>query len=276
MGPLAARLLLESLLAPFLFAALTTLSIRGLLREAFACLVPAFAMFSAVGITYILAFGWPPSLTMDARMKVMLSAVVGMAVGMALHHRIRGANAGLAIATIGVPLWIGLPSLLLGKPTSALLLLPLAAAALGRSILGDATTRSGSVSRILILLTLAIGLAAIAAFAKAFSFAELGLALASALLAILVTCREPFQMPATLTAAAMLLALATALLLYSGASLPAFAVLAFVLGADRLARASNGNLDAPAPIGRVLFFCLVPAAAAIAIARIDAGPISIY
>ena len=276
MGPLAARLLLESLLAPFLFAALTMLSVRGLLREKLACLVPAFAMFPAIGVTYILAFGWPSSLAMDARMKVMLSTVVGLAIGMTLHYRIRGAKAGLVIAAVGVPLWIGLPSLLLGKPTSAFLLLPLAVAALGHSILGNTTTRSASQSQILILLTLAIGLAAIAAFAKAFSFAELSLALASALLAILVICRQPLHMPATLTAAAMLLALATALLLYSGASLPAFAVLVFVLGADRLARISNGNPEAPAPIGRVFVFCLVPVAAAIAIARIDAGPISIY
>ncbi|MGI9507930.1 MAG: hypothetical protein ACR2QJ_01105 [Geminicoccaceae bacterium] len=285
MGPLAARLLLESTAAPFLLAALIMISgaviapasafagrpDRGWFRE----LAPALAILAAIGITHILAFGWPPSLTLDARMKIMLAAILGLVVGWALDHGISGARLGLILLAIGLPIWVGLPALLLAKPESARLVLPIAIAFGAHAIAREKVSPDGT-PQIIILTSIALGLAAIAVFAKAFSFAELGLAFASALLAILMISRAPLGTPASLAAAAVLLALFTALLLYSQASLPALLILTAAIGADRLARGSRDDSETRTPRGRLFFFCLLPVATAILIARIDAGPISIY
>ncbi|MGI9499236.1 MAG: hypothetical protein ACR2P3_04315 [Geminicoccaceae bacterium] len=275
MGPLAGQLLLESLLAPGLLAALVMLLARGSGYGPLAPFAPVLAIALAIGTTYVLAFGWPPGPAVGARAKILLSAVIGLAVGVAIQGRIRWYRFGFITAAIGIPIWIGLPALQQMNLESVLLILPVTAALAVLPIIGK-TAPSASSPQILILLTLTVSLAAIAVFAKTFSFAELGLSLGSALLAILTIDRKPLAAPAVIMAAAMLSALITALLLYSEVSLPALLVLAFVIGADRLARLWTGGRKAHPSIWLVLVFCILPAAAAILIARIDAGAISIY
>lgn len=275
MGPLAGRFLLESILAPGLVAGLALMVVRGWSRDRSGRLAPALAIILAVGVTYVLAFGWPPNFAGGARSKVMLSALIGLVVGVALHRRAPWSGHAFTAAAIGIPIWIGLPALQLGKPESALLLLPIAAIISARAI-GAAGPPPHRAPGILILVILAVSLSTLAAFAKAFSFAEIGLALASALVAILAIERAPLGAPATTVSAFMLLAVTTALLLYSEVSILALSVLALVPAAERFARRGSGSPSTAAPIGRVLVFCLLPAGIALLVARIDAGPISIY
>ena len=92
----------------------------------------------------------------------------------------------------------------------------------------------------------------------------------------LIVGRAPLGLAATLAASAMLLALATALFLYSQASVLALVVLGGTVAAGRLARGSNTIGEDGRSLTREVVFCLLPAAAALVIARIDAGPISLY
>ncbi|MDH3662786.1 MAG: hypothetical protein OEU92_22615 [Alphaproteobacteria bacterium] len=286
MGPLVGQLLLQSLLAPFVLAGLIMMTARwfgphGLGQDGGAIIAPALAIAAGVIATYLLAFGWPPILAVSARAKIVLSAIIGLVLGLLVEGRSRRtryerwARFGLITGAIGIPLWIGLPALQQGRPESAFLILPSAAALVAPALFFRGAPSGGTLG-LLILLTMTAGLAVIAAFAKALSFAVLALSLGGALLAILMLGREPLALPVVVMSAAMLLALTTALLLYSDASLPALLVLGTVLGAGRLAGASDMSPEAKAPVPRVLVCCLLPAAAAMLIARIDAGPISIY
>ena len=276
MGPLARQLLLESVLAPFVFASLVMIAARRDERQM--VLAQSFAIIVGAGITYILAFGWPPSLTGGSRTKVMLSLLIGLVIGFGFERRARWARPALIASAIGLPLWVGLPALQLGKSESALLALPILAALSLSAPIGRDQRVLPLVERpwLPMLITMAVGLAAIAAFAKAFTFTQLGLALASVLLACLVVGREPLGPIAACMAAAMLLTTATALLLYSAASPWALLVLGTVLFADRAARLTNRSAASKTTVPRLLIFCFLPAAAAILIARIDAGPFSIY
>ncbi len=281
MGSPAARLLLESVLAPFVLAALLLMAARWAGQARFAAFLQAPAIVLAIGTTYILAFGWPDEFVPSARSKIMLAAFGGLAIGMILEQRARWARLVLIAGAIGLPIWIGFPAIEQGRPESALLAIPIIAALIAPSLMGMASSgiaapADAGVSAILIALTLAIGLAAIAVLASAFSFAELCLSLGSALLAILALSGRGFETPAALTTAALLSALITAMLLYSEASPLALFVLVTVIGAERLARLTNGQRSAKTATPRTFIFCLLPAAAAILIARIDAAPFSLY
>jgi len=275
MRPLAVQFLLESLVAPSLVAGLIMISARGFKESRAAAFLPALAILLALGTTYILAFGWPSNLALSARTKIMLSAVIGLAIGIMIERGVRGSGLALVAAAIGIPIWVGLPTLQQGRPETALLILPIATALLAPKLLGQ--TRSwGDTPKILIMMALAFGLAGIAAFGKSLSFAELSLALASALLAILAIGEKPLPAGTTISAGVILLTLITSLMLYSQASLPALLVLTTVIAADHLARLSSSKKSRPAPIRRILLYCLLPMVAAILIARIDGGAISIY
>lgn len=280
MGPLAGQILLQSLLAPFIIAGAVMMAAsraraHGSDPAWITVLAPAFAIGLATSTTYILAFGWPANVALNARANIMLAALVGLAFGLAVAKHVPWSKTGLAAGAIAIPLWIGLSALQQGRPESALLFLPIGAALIAPVLIGR-PVRSNGRSLILMLTIMAFGIAAVSAFAQALSFAELSLALAGALVAIFIIGREPPGLPATLMAAGMIQALITALLLYSEASATALAILISVAGADRLCRLSSHERTAPVPILHLLVFALPPAAAAILIARIDAGPISIY
>ena len=280
MGSLAAQFLLESLLAPFAAAALLLTLARWLPRSRFAALGPVFAMMLALGTTYVLAFGWPSSHALDARTKILISAVLGAIMGLIVERRDRTSTVMLIAGATAIIVWIGLPALVHGRPASALLLLPIAVALAALRLFGRGNA-SDETPPILTMLTLAFGLAAIAVFAKTFSLAQIALSLASALLAVLIFGRPALSSPGAkapveLLTSAMLLALSTALLLYSEANVFAVIILATTLIAGRLASRSGEAEGGAVSIPRHVVFRLLPAAAAILIARIDAGPISLY
>lgn len=275
MGSPVVQLMLESMLAPLILAGLVLIYARGIGQGRFAALAEALAIVLAIGTTYLLAFGWPLDLVFSARMKIMLSAFGALVVGMAIERRVPWARLGLTAGAIGIPIWVGLPALAQGRPESAFLALPIAAA-LAAPSLRDKVSPAPSAPKTLIALTMAFGLAAIAVLARAFSFAELSLSLGSALLAILAISRQQLTAPAAITAAAILLALITALLLYSEASPMALFILGTVIGAERMAALTGSGKGTNTATRGTLVFCVLPAAAAILIARIDAGPFSLY
>ena len=275
MGPLAAQLLLESLLMPFALASVIMILARGSDRGLYPILAPVLAIGLAVGAAYLLIFGWPLSTGISARTKIMLSCFAGFFFGFAIHMRFPGSRIALIAGAIALPIWIGVPALQQGRPESAFLLLPILLGLAVPFLIGrDIRSTTGSV--IPMLLVLALSISAIAVFAKALSFAQLSLALGAALLAILMIGRAPLPRPAALMAAAMIQSLFATMLLYTDASLAALVVLGAVIGADRLARLTFGGTATAFPTLRFVVFSVLPAASAIVIARIDAGEFSIY
>ncbi|MGI9421356.1 MAG: hypothetical protein ACR2RA_26300 [Geminicoccaceae bacterium] len=276
MGSLAGQFLLEGLVVPFAAAGLIlTVARRFGQSRRLAALGPLLALTLAVGTAYILAFGWPSNPALGARTKIMLSAIIGAIMGLVLERQPQRPTLTIAAGAAAIALWVGLPALQHGRPASALLVLPVALALASLRLFGPKETPNRRPPS-LVLPALAVGLAAIAVFAKTFSLAHISLSLASALLAILIVGRAPLGLAATLAASAMLLALATALFLYSQASILALVVLGGTVAAGRLARGSNTIGEDGRSLTREVVFCLLPAAAALVIARIDAGPISLY
>ncbi|MGI9488947.1 MAG: hypothetical protein ACR2RF_24315 [Geminicoccaceae bacterium] len=280
MGSPAVQVLLESVLAPFTFAALVLIYIRWISQDRLVAFAQALAVVLAFGMTYVFAFGWPADFVFSAKSKIVLTACIGLAIGMVVEQRPRWARFGLVAGAIGLPIWIGIPVIEQGRPESALLALPITAALLAPSLIANTSAdieapTGAALSKILIALTLAFGLAAIALFARTFSFAELCLSLGSALLAIMAFSHQRLAVPAGVTTAALLSALITAMLLYSEACPLAIFVLSIVIGAKRLTDFTGGKMGAETT-GRTLIFCLLPFVAAIVIARIDAGPFSLY
>ncbi len=275
MGSPAVQLMLESVLIPIVLAGVVLMSARRFPQERVAC-AEALAIVLAVGTTYVLAFGWPLGLVFSAKLKIVLSAFGGLLIGMAIEQRTRWARLGLVAGTIGIPIWVGFPLIEQGRPESILILLPITAALAVPQLIGKTPTDRGA-SKTLIALSMAVSLAVIATLAKALSFAELCLSLSSALLAILlISPKPPLGAPAALAAAAMLLALVTALLLYSEASPLALSVLGIAVGAERLASLTSSKEGAEMATRRIFAFCALPAILSILIARIDAGPFSLY
>lgn len=271
MGPFAADLLLESLLAPFALACMVLAAVRWIRYRPLVLIAPAVAMLLAVGATYGLVLGWPSVLAPSARDKVLLALVIGLVAGIFISKRPQWTRPVLITGAFAIPIWVGLPALQQGRLDGGLLILPIAFAAISLWLIEHRPAPS-STADLLLASALAAGLAGIAAFARSLTFTELGLSLAAALIAILIVGRRPVTMPATLASAAMLLAMATSLLLYSEASLAAILVLGATIGAERLARLSTGDLT----VRHLLLFLALPTVIAIVIARIDAGPISIY
>lgn len=271
---LVAEFFLKSLFAPFLAAGLIVTASRHSDHPHLSVVAPAFAIVLALSTTTILAFGWPSGLVLNARTKILISAFVGLGLGIAVERQVRGSKLLLTLAAIGIPIWVGLPTLQQGRWESVLLLLPIAVGLFALMLLDWPGRRNGRLEP-LIMPIMTAGLAILAVFAKALSFSALGLALTSALLAILMMGGTSLSVAAAITSATMMLALITALLLFTDISLIALLILSTVLGAERLARLTCRNGEAPSK-RRVLLFCLLPAAVAVLAARIDAGAISIY
>jgi len=274
MGPLAAKLLLESGLIPFILAGLAMMVARRSRAPSSIELIPALAIFLAVGTTFILAFGWPTTLVLSARIKVMLSAVIGLALGVAVARQIRWSEIALAAGAVGIPLWIGMAALQQGQPAFAGLIFPIAAVLAAACSNGRAGPIKAS-SGLMIVLT-AFGLAAIGYFGKSLSYMQLTLALGSAFLAIWIVGQRPPPNTAIIMAAALLLALFAALMLYSQASFPALLLLSTLVAAEPAARFFATDSSRPPPFRRIFLFSMAPLLTAIVMARIDAGSLSLY
>lgn len=276
MWPLVFELILESLVAPFLIAGFILFGARHLGEARLLALAPALAIVLALGITTIIAFGWPPTLVLNARTKILFSAFIGLALGLAAERHAKSRAAATAVAALGIPIWVGIPALQeAGLESALLLLIPVTLGLLLLIPSSDGPDGSGQRSKALTMLILAAGFAAIAAFARTLSFTALGLALASALLLVVTIGSTSFSTAAAITAAAPLIALVAALLLYTDASLVSVLILSTVIGARWMA-CFFGRLQEEPSIGRIFLVSLLPLALAILAARIDAGAISIY
>ncbi len=277
MGPLAGRLLLESWLVPSLIALLLAGAVRGQVRPLLSALTSAAAVPLAVLAVFLAIAGPPESLHVDARTKMMLAAVAGSAVGFCLARGAGWSTPALIVLVGGLPLWVALPALQQARVDTALTILPIG---LGLAFLTDGPARrmKTAVGRrdVLPLIALALGLAVIAAFAKALSYTQLCLALGSALATMLLVGRTTSLIPPSIAALAMLLTAATALLLYSDASRLALACLAALPFSGVIGDLAGRHRSEAASTTAFALACLLPAALAVLIARIDAGPFSLY
>jgi hypothetical protein len=270
-SPLAGQLLLESVVAPAVLAGLIVLPTRWFRHRVFPDLIAALAFSAAITLTYQMMLGWPVSTTPDARQKIYLLTIAGALIGVGLRLLdARGLAPLGALAVLG-PLWIGWPALIEGRPEAAVLILPIAIAfrISARSL--EAGGEAGRLPPLLILM--AVTLASVALIARTLSFAELGLALAATLSAlILAGPKVPLPGP-LLAGITMLSGLWSALLLYSAASPPAL----LILGAIPCAPLLAALVPMAGRPGRRpgLLLALFLAAAAIALAWIDAGGISV-
>lgn len=267
--------LLESWLVPFVVAGATILPARWSNRRAVVVGLTAVAFLAAVGSFYALAFGWPTGASLGSRQKVVVALAAGSLIGLVEVWNRSIARLLLAMASLVIPFWIGWPALVQDWSRGWLLMLPLLA---GCWLSRELTVQPSIVKRAcLMLIAMATGLALIAVYAKALSLAEFGLALASALLAIILVGPKPLSGMAAIMAATMLLALLTTLLFFSSASPIALLVLTLVLGAERLASlAHRFNKAFQATSLTFALLCVLPLVIAVVIARIDAGPFSIY
>ena len=285
MGSFASAVLLESSLVPFL--ATFFLAVIGALGGArqsqrpslWAILASVSMLPVSVGLTYGLALGWPQSFGLDARSKLLIAVFLGALTGLGLSREIRWSWPALILLVIALPLWIGLPALSQAKPGSGFLIAP-ALAGLAVVIMIRKNGHLLVTPRwMIILITLALGIAGIAALGRALTFAELALALGSSLTAAFLAVRSSLNiplMPAAIGAVTMLLALATVLLLYSEASKLALLALATTFFATIIADLARRHA-AQTPTSMIFALaCLLPLSAALLIARVDAGSISIY
>jgi hypothetical protein len=276
MGSFAGRLLLESGVIPFIVTLLgisTARYVDGVKRRSL--LASTVMIPASVGATYLLVMGWPNGIAIDARIKIVLASFAGAIIGLGLHRNQSAAKAGAIALSIALPLWVGLPALQQARPESGFLLLPVLVGVL-LSIAVQPSQSALTQRRLIILMTLAFGLAAIAAFARTLSYAELAFALASALIAVFFFGRNIDLSPILSSAASMMLALTTALLLYTDASRAALVVLSTVLLSEAANRLLGERFSRPVTALIFPLACLLPLCIAVMIARVDAGPFSHY
>lgn len=269
-----AELAFDGILAPFAIATLILCSAKLVVEDRYNDVAPALAIVAAVCLAGILALGWPISWTFHARTKIMVSALIGLALGTAFKSR--GARIGpiTSLGLVGIIIWIGKPALQQGHWEGVLLVTGLIAITLIPSRLRQPDSQSYA-PKLLIAIIFTFGLAALAALAKSLSYSVLALALMTSMLGILAIWRSPLASPALVTINATMLALVSALLLYTDVSLPALLILCTIFAAERLAYFAWRREGLP-PRQLVLSFCIAPVFFAIVIARIDAGAISIY
>jgi hypothetical protein len=270
----AAELFFEGVLTPFLSAALVLGAAYFRAQRQAPAFVPASAIALSVVTASLVAFGWPVDWVLTARTKILVSAVIGLALGALFEKGVPGSRLVTTLGLIGVAVWISEPALRQNRWEDVLPLIPLITGVLLLTPSRRIPDRTGK-ARLIATLIFAFGLAAIAALAKALSYSLLTLALASAGLAVLMIGRSHFPPSAAIAAYATLLALATALVLYTDISLPALLILCLSIGAERLSRLTTRHGGSPA-FPFLLAFCIATTLLAIVIARIDGGAISIY
>jgi hypothetical protein len=272
MAQTALALAIKPLLLPFGVAILVAFLGRLWLGARHA--VPLLTLAQVIGFLagYVALLGvpaWPPSM---AREKVAYVAAFGVLLGLLLLWLPRWAD-GLQTAILAWPfaivVWLALPAAL-GLET---ILVATTLAIFGAAMIGPlAGARQRSARRVLMLLSAALGLAALAAFGGSMALAQLTLALVASLGAVLAAARGFGLANATLIGpAGTALALVGTLALYSAVSRIALLLLALVFLADRVAHrlASRRRLW----LERLLFAagCLIPLGLALAVTRAGGG-----
>lgn len=274
MTSFAGQIFVESALLPAIVSGLIVLPARWSSHWVFCVLASAAAILAAILLSYVSVFGWPAPPALGARQKILLLTVVSVLLGMGFSLDKPRFDRAVTAFFVIAPLWIGWPALKEGRLSLGLLVLPIA---VGLWVHSRSKRRTDDKTELcLLLVAMALGLAAIALFARTLSITQLGLALAATLTAIVLAGPKPPTSMIAIAGAAMLSGLLCALLLYSEASLPAMIVLCAVLLSPPFA-----SLLVP-PVGgrRPLLPSLLTATAitmiAAGIAWIDAGSISVY
>ena len=268
------RLLIGPLLLPFGLAAALTAA-AGLWLGGRRS-VPLLGLAQTIG--FLAAYwallrlpAWP---LVMARDKIAWVAAIGLLLGILLPLLPRLADplqTALLAWPIAIVIWLAA-----GGPLDAPTLAIAAALALfGAAMIGPlAGARQRNPRRALMLLCAVLGLAVLADFGRARVPAELALALAASLAGVLVAGRSLALTNGSLVGpTGTALALAGTLALSGGANRIALLLLALVFAADRLARrlASRRWLW----LERLVFAagCLVPLGLALAVARLNSGPL---
>lgn len=265
------RLAGETLLVPFATAALATGLLRLVLSGRQSATLIAVAPLLGFLAAHVLLFGPPALPPVMARDKIAWVAVLGTGLGFLLLLMPRWTDVLQTVvlaAPVGLVLWLAWRLPLTFEP----LLAGVPLALVGAGVVGPlAAARQRNPRRVLMLLSVVVGIAVIAAYGRSLSLAQLAVALAASLLGVLVAGRSLHLMNATLLGpTGTVLALAGSLALFSEASRIALLLLAAVFAADRVAA---GLAPRRLPwLEPVLFAagCLIPLGLAVAIARADA------
>ena len=281
MNSFAGQVVFESVIVPAAVSGLVVLPTRWLRHRVSLVLIYAAGFFMAIAVSYVLTFGWPATPALGARQKIAILAAAGILVGLGTglgKPRLPLSTLLTAFLAAG-PLWIGWPLLTQGRSDAVLLILPLLIAPIfaGFWINDQPAPSTLSVTeRGVLMVTMAIGLAMIALFARTLSMTQLGLALASTLAAAALAGRKPAPPLLLIAGAAMLSGFLTALLLYSEANVPAILILAAILLLPALQRfysCLSIMQESPWPI---YLTAMMLTAISVSITWIDAGSISVY
>jgi len=269
-----AELIVDGGLAPFGIASLILFAANRTVDDRLKALASAGAIVLAVCVAGLLAFGWPISGTLTARTKIMIASLMGFALGIVITSRVGGIGPIVLFGLVTIVVWIGQPALQQGRWDGIFLVMLVTAVTLLSARLYRADGNDSG-PRLLIIVIFAFGLAILAAFARSLSYSVFAFALMSALLATLWIGKSTLPSSAVVTIEATMLALVSALLLYTDMSRLALLVLCTVFAAEHIARLAWRH-DGPPPQRYIFSFSIAPAALAILLARIDAGAISIY
>lgn len=222
--------------------------------------------------TYVMIFGWPTSAMVGARQKIYLLTTTSVLLGLYLSRP--PPFRWLAIFLILGLLWIGWPLVIQGRSDAIFLILPIAFGlwtchqALGAA---EKTTQSGW-----LLIVIAVGLSMIALHGRTISYSQLTLALASSLVVISLLGPKPPAAVPIIAALTMLSSLLGTLILYSDASILAILVLCSCLASPKLAQLLCNMFAIQFRYWMCLLIATVLLTAAIFIAWIDAGAVSVY
>jgi hypothetical protein len=274
----ARDILLEIAVLPFLAAALVTLAAR---------LVPARLRPCTAGLAIVLGFavgyvairGWPELWPRSATEKLPAIVLVALLVGFA-HQRgrtLRTLPPWLihAVAFTLIVLWLAQPRL--GDAPPPFLLQAGVVWVAGVVGIVASVTGGGTPHRQIAMLTAtAIGFTGPALFAGTVSLAALGMTLGTALLGILAASRPAgLGRPTTcavLPPSGLLLGLGAILVMFSAAEPWLLGLAWLALFADRTSRRIARSRRRERWL--FAFFCVLPPALAIALARLVSGPLS--
>ena len=221
---------------------------------------------------YVMIFGWPTSLVIGARQKICLVTLASVLLGLCLSRT--QLFRWLAINVILGLLWISWPVIVQGRLDAVFSALPIA---FGLWACHQVLSTEEKAARPGMLLTvIGIGLSIIALHARTVSYSQLSLALASSLLVICLYAPRSLTPIPIVAAATMLSGLLGALILYGETSLPAILVLCSCLASSMLARLYCSTFTVQRRYWTDILIAIVLMMAAIFIAWIDAGAVSVY
>ena len=267
--------IIQSVIAPVVVAFVVAGVLGFGLGRTLGARVAAVAIPAGFLVSYWVTVGWPPFPPVSSSQKIIYVAVFGAAAGMLLDVAGQGgrvARAAGIIAPILIAGWLGWRGL--GAPT-LLGLVTLAVLCVGGIAImtGLRTARGAETAPAVMLLVGGLGGGFVALIGSSASISQFSIGLAAASGGFLLwnwpKSRFSFGSGAVLGGAGALIALMSALTLFTSASKVALALLVPVFFADRVA-ARLPMAERPA-IGPMVLgaICLVPAAIAVLVAYLS-------